>query len=152
SAGGSKGKLEELGTALSDAVTQATGALGGPSWTPYALVGAAALVVLVGLLALFGGGAPDAEERIDEGQAEAVLEEIAQKPVGERTPADDLLRGHAHAKLGQREEAFAAYQAAAAAGSVDERMLDFVLAALEERQADAAIAMLIAWPEASVKP
>jgi len=103
-------------------------------------VAAASVVLAVLVVVLVGGG--DRLARIDGGEAQSVLDEIATMPVGERTGEDELARGHAHAALDQERDAFAAYSTALAQGSSDSRMIDFAIARLEERKAKDAIELL----------
>lgn len=111
-----------------------------------AMAASAVLVLVVVLVAVLVGGGADRMSRIDAGDAQEVLDEIAKMPVGERTGQDELERGHAHAALGQERDAFAAYNKALEEGAMDGRVIEFAVGRLEERGAKAAVELLVALP------
>lgn len=121
-----------------------------------AVVAVAALPVII-VVALVSRGDFDpaaAQKDIEAGRAAAVLAEIDDVDVAERSGAEHLWRGHALSALAlpapAPQPALTAYLAAAKAGVVDERALQAVLAALTVDGATVALDALAAWPDAAV--
>ncbi len=85
--------------------------------------------------------------RIDAGDTKAVLAELDARGPEAWSPGDNLVRGHALFSEGRLPDAWRAYDAAVGAGTVDERLLERALAALQVREADAAMDVLASWPD-----
>ncbi|MBN2360135.1 MAG: protein kinase, partial [Deltaproteobacteria bacterium] len=116
-------------------------------------VGSAALLVAVAaVVVVVATHKPDVRERLARGEYQPVADELAAIPAAQRTAEQELLRGHALRALKQDEEAAAAYAVAVKGGAVDDAVLVFMLARLDNRKADAEIEALAAWPEISIEP
>lgn len=89
--------------------------------------------------------------RIDDGHAEAVIEEIEAVPQSERTPDDELMRGHAYFALDKTKTALKGYARAIEQGVVDDRALENTLSLLENKDASQARELLVTWPDKSVE-
>ncbi len=116
------------------------------------LAAAGVVVVLLAAAALSLSRHDDRLERIDHGEAKAVLSELTHG-APERTwdPKDWAVAGHANLALDSRTRAFSAFKKAAQRGYVDERMRKALLQALSVRDDDGAEDALAAWPDASVE-
>lgn len=111
---------------------------------------------LIGLAAGILGGAlllglwliPGADPitRIDAGGAAAVLEELTAIKDDARTPADELIRGHALVAMEKPEEALLAYRQAVAGGAVDARLQTWLIARLDREEYSAIMDILTGWP------
>jgi len=126
-----------------------------------AVLPAAAAVAVLGvfffalmLLVVIGGREPAADaatlSRIDSGDAAQVLGEIDAIPDHERTAVNELERGHALAKLGQRDSALGAYRRAQALGLTDRRAMNVALGELEAEQPTVALEYLISFSNGAV--
>jgi serine/threonine protein kinase len=87
----------------------------------------------------------DARVRIDAGDADAVLKELAALGDAQK-PVHHLIRAHALVAHGARAEAFASFRKAARGKVVDARALEIAVGALEDEDATDAIDLLVAWP------
>jgi serine/threonine-protein kinase len=116
----------------------------------YIPMAAAFAIVLVVGLAIAALAGDDRLQRIDEGDAKAVVDEIEKIPEGERNAEDLAILGHARWKLDQRKRALDLWKRAAEKGYTDERMELALYPLLAERDDDDAAAVLIAWPNGSV--
>lgn len=145
--------LARAQAAAAPAMGAVAGALGGLGRLrgKRALGAAGAVAVVVGGLAVLAGRGDARLERIDAGEAKAVVQEIEQIPPGERNGKDLLLLGHARLALDARRQAFAAYLLAAKKSAVDDRALEAALAALEDKDDDGAVPLLVQWPASSVE-
>jgi class 3 adenylate cyclase len=114
------------------------------------MAGAFALVLVVGL-AIAALAGDNRLQRIDEGDAKSVVDEIEKIPEGERDGEDLAVLGHARWKLDNPKRALDAWQRAAQKGYVDQRMELALYPLLAERDDDDAAAVLVAWPNASVE-
>lgn len=115
---------------------------------------AAPVVVLLVVLVVAALAREDEEEilrRIDSGEATQVLLDLSRVPASERSGTEELLRGHALARLDRTEEAVQAYHAAVRRGAADERALELVLSRLEREEPSAELDTLIEWPGAEVR-
>lgn len=111
---------------------------------------AAALALLLIVVAVVASLGDDRMERIDKGEAKAVLEEMEKVPEGERNGEDLAILGHARWKLENPKRATELWRRAAEKGYVDERMRAALLPELAQRDADDAAAVLVAWPNAGI--
>jgi serine/threonine-protein kinase len=124
---------------------------------PWLIIGAASTLLLIFVLilvaALSGGefSLDDARERIANGEAAVVLTQIESIPIVDREPGMELARGHALAALGQGDLAVGAYRAAVKGGVVDDAALAFVVGRLSQPAPEAAVDMLIEWPDVAWK-
>jgi serine/threonine-protein kinase len=134
------------------------------------------LLVLVVIIALAAGGGDDAPpqvaaggdapkaaapsgpraaqlERIDGGDAKTVLAEIESVEASGRSPGDELIRGHALAKLGRDDDAMEVYAGLTQATPpvLDARAMKLALSRLEERKPPKAMDLLTNWPDDTVR-
>ncbi len=112
--------------------------------------GGAVALAVVSLLAVALSG-DDRMKRIEKGQAKEVLAELDKISDAERQPEDTRIEGHALWALDEKREAFAAWSEAAKGGAVDPRAASRAVDALAAEKAGAAVAMLAAWPDASIE-
>jgi len=151
-----------LGAARRAATSLAGKAPGRPAWLDRyrGLPGGArlALATTAALLLLIGVGVfvrmladPDPLERIASGESAQVLAELDAIPAAERSPADELVRGHALVMLEREEEATAAFISAAAGDARDAQSGDFLFSQLTQRRADDVIEAFVTWPDAAIE-
>jgi serine/threonine protein kinase len=109
------------------------------------VVGGLLAVVLIGLLGwrLFGPPA-------DRAAAEKELARIEAIPRKERTPADDIGRGHALRTLERNDDALVAYSRAARKNMFDDAALALALEVMQQERASKAVDYLGRWPDAAL--
>lgn len=125
------------------------------SISPRVLLAGGLLLALVLLGTLLVGAGDDRLERIERGEAKSVLEDFDKIPEAEREGEDLAIAGHARWKLdkagtGKQQRALDLYGRAVDKGYVDERMKDAVVSQLNNRDADAAVALLGQWPGSAI--
>jgi serine/threonine-protein kinase len=108
------------------------------------------LLILAIAISLSGDSESPVLARIDGGEATAVLLELDAKPREARTGWDDLLRGHALAKLRKNEDALFAYHLALKKGFTDNRAQGFALSQLDQPDASGAMEYLSELPDKNV--
>lgn len=92
----------------------------------------------------------DPRAQIRAGGAAVLLGELERTSAVIRTPADELVRGHALAALGRRDEALAAFALAARGGAADQDALDVALAGLGDEDSAASAAVIRACSDRSI--
>lgn len=107
---------------------------------------AAAAVVVVGALAL-ALLSPGRRDRIEGGEAAAVIAEIEAIPEDQRSAEDLVDLGLALIASERRREGLTAFKAAVVKGSRDADIVDGVFAAFAFRDAGDGVELLAAWPE-----
>jgi serine/threonine protein kinase, bacterial len=110
-----------------------------------------AMVVVVGVAFGVAGLGDDRLDRIKNGEATVVLEELGKIKDDQKSGLDWALVGHARIALGVRERAFGAFKKAAELKYTDDEMKSAALTALEEKEDSGAVELLISWPDDSIE-